>query len=117
MRSHRTNKAHKAEVDAAMAGAGFALAPDLDRARALGRQIWMRRVSPGCVVMIARRDGLTYGNPTRPYWSAFGLDGDGHKLSVRDVTLADAVESCRVFCQGELDRLGWKPGGANGRRQ
>jgi hypothetical protein len=116
MRSHRANKAHKAEVDGAMAAAGFELAPDLDRAREQGRQVWMRRVSPGCVVMIARRDGLTYGDPREPYWSAIGLDGTGHRLNVRDVTLAAAVMLATEMETGELTRLGWKARDPNGRR-
>lgn len=107
MRSHRANKAHRAAVDGAMAAAGFDLTPDSDRARELGRQVFMRRVSPGCVVMISRNDGGAYGNPDRPYWQVFGLDGVGNKLAVRDVTLAGAVEASEVMEHAELDRLGW----------
>jgi hypothetical protein len=89
-----------------MAAAGFELVPDLDRARKLGRQVFMRRVSPGCVVMVSRNDGAAYGNPHRPYWRAFGLNATmASNLQVRDVTLAGAVEACRVFGQVEVDRL------------
>jgi hypothetical protein len=115
MRSHRKNKAQKAEVDGAMAAAGFELAPDLDRARELGRQVWMRRVSPGCVVMISH-DGGPYGDPHEPYWSAMGLDGSGNRLNVRDVTLAAAVMLATEMETGELDRLGWTKGDPKGRR-
>lgn len=99
-----------------MAGAEFALAPDLDRAREIGRQVWMRRVSPGCVLMITRRDGRPYGNPHRPYWSALGLDGSGNRLNVRDVTLAAAILVCLEMEERELTRLGWFRGDANGHR-
>ncbi len=96
--------------------AGFELAPDLDRARELGRQVWMRRVSPGCVVMITRRDGYPYGDPNRPQWSALGLDGTGNRLNVRDVTLAAAVMLAAEMETAELDRLGWTKGDPKGRR-
>ena len=99
-----------------MAAAGFQLAPDLDRAREQGRQVWMRRVSPGCVLMIARRDQRPYGDPHEPYWSAMGLDGSGNRLNVRDVTLAAAVMLATQMESEELDRLGWKKGDPQGRR-
>ena len=98
-----------------MAAAGFELAPDLDRAREQGRQVWMRRVSPGCVVMIAR-DGGPYGDPRESHWSALGLDGDGNRLNVRGVTLAEAVILAAQMETEELTRLGWKKGDPKGRR-
>ena len=100
---------HKAEVDGAMAAAGFTLAPDLDHARELGVQVWMRRASPGCVLMISNK-GKAYGDPHRPDWHAFGLDGEGNRLSARDVTLAAAVMLAAEMEGRELDRLGWSSG-------
>ena len=105
MRSHRANKAHRAAVDAAMAAAGFELVPDLDRARELGRQVWMRRASPGCVLMVSTNDGRPYADPYQPHWQAFGVDGLGDRLQVRNVTLAAAILVSLDMERGELDRL------------
>lgn len=94
-----------------MAAAEFGLMPTTARAREVGRQVWMRRVSPGCVLMISRVDGQAYGDPARPYWQVFGLDGEGTRLQVGDLTLAGAVAASLQMEKRELDRLG-----RNGRR-
>jgi hypothetical protein len=111
VRSHRANKAHQKVIDDIMRTAGFDLMPTSARARELGRQVWMRRVSPGCVVMVSRVDGPAYGDPDLPYWQAFGIDGEGSRLQVGDLTLFGAVEAASAMELAELRRLDWSTNG------
>jgi hypothetical protein len=102
----RINKADQMVVEETMRLAEFDLAPNSARARELGRQVWMRRVSPGCVLMISTHDGRAFGNPLRPYWLVFGIGGDGANLSAKDLTLRRAVEAAMRLESAELKRLG-----------
>lgn len=101
----RINKADRIVVEETMLLVEFELAPNSARARDLGRQVWMRRVSPGCVLMISTNDGRPFANPLRPCWLAFGIGGDGANLNQNNLTLRQAVEAAMRMESAELKRL------------